>query len=498
MADRFLFQQILRGRTGYWTLLVLILLVSFRLYSSRYYPLLNSDDALNVLMTRDYSLPHDLYCWGQDRGGTLIPLLGQFFHGVLGISLIWSVSLSNYLVVVMGGLCFMQLFETRSSKVMFAMLWLLPPWRFVDMLRFPYGVQYGLLGIAVLLVVRIPLDRERHFRVQDHVRMLLLMFVSIIAVWVSDLAVLTIGAAGMAWFLWRRKQHLPLMPRNEILLWCAGGLAFGAAFIAYAKLTAPAVTQHYQQVNTPGELVAAMATFGGAFFDLVLFRTREPYMSAYAVLAVASFITVVWMWRRRPRRDARTGLALFLALDAAFLVFAVLSSKWAVLNLLNRRYFIGAYIGLSILVLLLNELTMRDRKYAPWVSGLLWLTVLAGALSGPMQMKYIWPRTLESRVDVASEFLSLGRIGLIGEYGNAYVACTPDPERIASTPHDRGDVKNADLVPPVFDGRDIYVIRDMWMDSFPDTLSQFGHVLVREGRPFTIANCTVSQYVEVR
>ena len=115
-----------------------------------------------------------------------------------------------------------------------------------------------------------------------------------------------------------------------------------------------------------------------------------------------------------------------------------------------------------------------------------------------MQMKYIWPRTLESRVDVASEFLSLGRIGLIGEYGNAYVACTPDPERIASTPHDRGDVKNADLVPPVFDGRDIYVIRDMWMDSFPDTLSQFGHVLVREGRPFTIANCTVSQYVEVR
>ncbi|MEO7081240.1 MAG: hypothetical protein ABIY71_06915, partial [Flavobacteriales bacterium] len=446
----------------------------------------------------DYSLPHDLYCWGQDRGGTLIPLIGQFFHGALGISLIWSVSLSNYLIVVLGGLGFMQCFERRSSKVMFALLWLLPPWRFVDMLRFPFGVQYGLLGIVLLLVATSPMDGGRSFRLQDHGRMLLLMIVTILAVWVSDLAVLTIGAAGAAWLLWRRMMHLPLLPRKEIIAWCTGGALIGAAFIGYAKLNAPAVTGDYQQFNTPGELVTAISTFGRAFLDLILFRTAEPYMSAYALLAVASFIAVVWLWRKHPRSDVRTGLALFLALDAVLLVAAVLSSKWAVLNLLNRRYFIGAYIGLSIMILLLNELTTRDRKYSPWITGLLWATVLAGALSGPMQMKFIWPGTLESRVDVASEFLKLGRIGLIGEYGNAYVSSTPDPAQIASTPHNDSDVKNIDLVPPVFDGRNIYVIKDMWLDSFPDTLSQFGHVLVREGESFTIAGCTVNQYVVVK
>lgn len=498
MALRPITPTLLRGSIGYGLLLVLILLVSFRLYSSRYFPLLNSDDALNVLMTRDYSLPHDLYCWGQDRGGTLIPLVAQFFYGVLGISLIWSVSLSNYLIVVLGGLGFMQLFERRSSKVMFALLWLLPPWRFVDMLRFPYGVQYGLLGIALLLLATIPLDRGRSFRLQDHGRMLLFMCVTILAVWVSDLAVLTIGAAGAAWLLWRRRMHLPLWPRKEFVAWCAGGVLIGAAFIGYAKWNAPAVTAGYQQFNTPGELVEAISTFGRAFLDLLLFRTGEPYMSAYAVLAVASCIAVVRLWRRHPRSDVRTGLALFLALDAAFLIVAVLSSKWAVLNLLNRRYFIGAYIGLSILILLLNELTTRDRKYSPWVTRLLWATVLAGALSGPLQMKFIWPGTLESRVDMASEFLRLGRIGLIGEYGNAYIASTPDPAQIAATPHNGSDVRNIDLVPPVFDGRDIYVIKDMWLDNFPDTLSQFGHILVREGEPFTIAGCTVNQYVVVK
>lgn len=498
MTDRSLSYKMSRGNTGFWALLILILFVSFRLYSSRYYPLLNSDDALNVLMTRDYSLPHDLYCWGQDRGGTLIPLIGQFFYGVLGIPLIWSVSLSNYLIVVLGGLGFLQLFERRSSKIMFALLWLLPPWRFVDMLRFPYGVQYGLLGIALLLVAATPLERGRPFRSQDHGRMFLLMVVTILAVWVSDLAVLTIGAAGMAWLLWRRKKHLPLLMRKEILLWGAGGALIGAAFIGYAKLNAPALTQHYQQFNTPGELVAAFSTFGQDLLDLILFRTGEPYMSAYTVLALASFAIVVRMWHRRPRQDARTGPALFLVLDAVLLVLAVLSSKWAALNMLNRRYFIGAYIGLSILVLLLNELAERDTKVSSWITGLLWITVVAGALSGPMQMKFIWPRTLGSRVDLASEFLSLGRVGLIGEYGNAYVACTPDPEQIASTPHDHGDVKNPDLIPAVFDGRDIYVIKDVWMDSFPDTLPQFGHLLVRKGGPFTIAGCTVSQYVEVK
>ena len=328
--------------------------------------------------------------------------------------------------------------------------------------------------------------------------MFVFMLITLLTVWVSDLAFLTVTAAVVSWLVWQHGTKTALLPRKQILIWFIGGLLVGAVFIAYAKIHAPAVTGQYSQFNSTIELLHALTHFTGKFLDLLLFTAKEPFMSVYTVMALLSLSVVVLNWRKRPLHDRRSGLVVFLALDAALLVLAVLSSKWASLNGLNRRYFIGAYITVSILVLLLHELTGGNKgKRTAWIKVLLWTTILTGACSGPLQMKFIWPRTLEPRVDLAAEFLSLGRVGIIAEYGNAYVACTPDPDRIASTPHDKGDVKNPALIPAVFDGRDIYVIKDMWLDSFPDTLPQFGHVLVRKGQPFFIAGCTVNQYVEV-
>jgi hypothetical protein len=64
----------LTRKTYYYFIIGIIILLSFSFYSSNFYPLLSSDDALNILMAHYYHLPHDIYCWGQDRGGTLIPL----------------------------------------------------------------------------------------------------------------------------------------------------------------------------------------------------------------------------------------------------------------------------------------------------------------------------------------------------------------------------------------------------------------------------------------
>ncbi len=482
---------------AFWVLVCLLLVASFRLYSSRYIPTLNSDDALNVLMTRDYALPHDLYCWGQDRGGTLIPLMGQLFYRVLHVPPIWSVSLGNYLLVVFGGIGIARLFKHRASQLMFAFIWLLPPWWFVDALRFPFGVQYCLVGIALWIIADLPLGKERPFRVQDHVRMFFFTLVSILAVWVSDLAGLTVVAAAVAWLLWRQRKGNRLLPRKEVLAWCIGGLFAGIAFLGYAKFHAPSVTGSYPKINSPGELVGSLSTFIGSVADLLLFRTGDPFMSVYSVLALLSLLVVGGRRVAKAARNTHSGFVSFFAIDATLVLLAVWASRWAALNGLSRRYFIGVYLSVSVLVLLWNELSRSATgKFRP-AAVLLWATVLAGAASGPLQMKFIWPGTLEPRVDVAAEFLRLGRIGLIGEYTNAFVACTPDPDRIAAIPHDKDDVKNFDLVPPVFDGRDLYVIGDMWLDNFPDTLWQFGHKLARTGEPFNIAGCLVNQYVEV-
>jgi hypothetical protein len=34
----------------------------------------------------------------------------------------------------------------------------------------------------------------------------------------------------------------------------------------------------------------------------------------------------------------------------------------------------------------------------------------------------------------------------------------------------------------------------MWLESFPDTLEQFGRVLVKKGDSFKLADCVINRY----
>ena len=59
----------MKSQAGIWINagIILIILLSFFTFSENFYPLLNSDMAVNILMTPAFSLPHDIYFWGQDR-----------------------------------------------------------------------------------------------------------------------------------------------------------------------------------------------------------------------------------------------------------------------------------------------------------------------------------------------------------------------------------------------------------------------------------------------
>jgi len=61
----------------YYLLLFLLIFFSFYNFAEIYFPLLNSDMAITILMAQNLNLPGDLYFWGQDRAGSLIPLLAN-------------------------------------------------------------------------------------------------------------------------------------------------------------------------------------------------------------------------------------------------------------------------------------------------------------------------------------------------------------------------------------------------------------------------------------
>ena len=97
----------------HYTLIFILIILSFLCYSSNFYTLLTSDDAIQVLMIHNFQLPHDLYFWGQDRYGSLIPMLGQIFYKGLGFSPLTSESLP---FINCRLLCFCYIFQIKIQQ----------------------------------------------------------------------------------------------------------------------------------------------------------------------------------------------------------------------------------------------------------------------------------------------------------------------------------------------------------------------------------------------
>jgi hypothetical protein len=181
---------------------------------------------------------------------------------------------------------------------------------------------------------------------------------------------------------------------------------------------------------------------------------------------------------------------IFFFLNGLITFIVVILSHWAFLNGVGRRYFVLVYISFAIVVLLLVETTeKRKRKIANII---LAVVILTGAFSS--FYKFYYPKHIPARIKILSEFQSLGDIGLIAEYWNSYLSAAPDPIHIKATPHDKDYVRNYKLVEEVFNQPRIYIIKDGWCDSFPDTVRQFGRTLIKKGDKFYIGECWINQY----
>lgn len=118
----------------HYTGIALLIILSFFCYSSNFYPLLGSDDAIQVLMIHYFQLPHDLYFWGQDPYGSLIPLIGQIFFHWFGIPALTSESITHYMLLIAGYFAFAGFFNP-GFRFILAVVWFFPPFRLVDFLR---------------------------------------------------------------------------------------------------------------------------------------------------------------------------------------------------------------------------------------------------------------------------------------------------------------------------------------------------------------------------
>ncbi len=81
---------------------------------------------------------------------------------------------------------------------------------------------------------------------------------------------------------------------------------------------------------------------------------------------------------------------------------------------------------------------------------------------------------------------SLKPVGIIGSYWNSYVFAAIDPEHIKATPYDKDMFRNRELANEVLNQPKLLLVQNEWLIDFPDSIPQFGKMLVRKGNPFLL------------
>jgi hypothetical protein len=486
-------------RYGYLFVSGAIILVSFFNLSERFYPLLNSDIAVNILMAADFHLPGDLYFWGQDRAGSMIPLLASPLIRITGISPVIAVSLIHYFILVLGFSALASLMKGKMPVILLCMVWFLPPWHFQDFVVLLFGIQASFVAIGLYFLRKLfgggIVTLQPVWTGAFILSIICGIWVSDL-VWVSGLALILLGSF-MVIEGRKDKEFISVIKSRitfrNIITFLAFLLA-GILFLIYAKSTAVKIPDYNRHiVNSFHEMTVTVAIVAGSVLKVFLFSSENAVESLFAWIALAGVPIFLVLFIRSCRRlpSFRSNpLFWFFLFEGLMLFGSMVMSHWVFINGAGRRYFSLCFFSFSVSLLFLADgVDFRGKRLSMLILFMAFVVSAGSAISG-----FWYPVRRPATVDVLSGFTHLGQAGVIAEYWNAYRTSGASPLNIVATPREEDQVRNPALVGKLFDQPSLYIIRDSWFDAFPETLTQFGRVLQREGKEFYLGDCWVCRY----
>ncbi|MBD2090563.1 hypothetical protein H6F67_11930 [Microcoleus sp. FACHB-1515] len=505
-----------RDRKWNWlaiALIVPIVLLSIRSFAAAFTPGLNSDHAVHVLMAYHLKLPDDFYYWGQDRLGSLVPVLSHFLLKILPLPVVVVVSIVQYGLLIFGYLCLASLLRHAVSRLALALVWFLPlvPFTELDFIGQPYGPQIALIGAACVAIDRLSQTKKIG---QKRLWLATATACLFFSLWVSDFTIvplflLSLWGLSQLYKAWKLREKTVIKDAVTVLL--TAGL--GVAFVEFAKNNASS-RRNYSSFATPEQSIEMLRRLLTSFWNTLTFQTNNLFLSWHAILAVILLGYLAWAiaaHRQKILRSTSRWFYLFLGTVAIGMPL-LLISFWVYRNGLNLRYFTVIYVMAWLAVLLLIE--ALPTNLARTATILMLMTAIASSLSLPLFV-YTIQRPI-AQIQQLQEIKALGNAGFIGDYWRSYILCSVDPANLNCTPHDpkgktpcppadapphlrssrpvRAGVRCRRCIPQVFASDTIYLVKDKWLNRFPAETEQFRRCLVRAGRPQKVSGYTIAPY----
>jgi hypothetical protein len=168
-------------------------------------------------------------------------------------------------------------------------------------------------------------------------------------------------------------------------------------------------------------------------------------------------------------------------------------SNWVALNEYELRYFIYPYLFISFaLVFYLDSISGKLKL-------ILQLTYVSAILSfcvTTFQFQCINykhdPRNFS--LERVKQLKQLENGGVIGDYWYSYALALNSEMNIKATAHEYDYIRNSVMADSVLLRKNIFVVANQWLNSFPDTLTQFGLNLIRNGEPQKINEIDFCNY----
>lgn len=480
-------------------LAVLTVLSALR-YGAYFYPYLNSDMAMHVLMARGFELHHSLWYWGQTRLGSLLPMLA-FIPWKLGVDPLKAVTLVQYAMVSSTLVLFGLIMRNVWATLFFSLLFLFPGPADVCLIEpgHPY-LPHLMLSLAGVFILQ-GYDGKKPLIGTALVS--LFWLIGSVAVWVSDMALVTVPVI-LAWRLlgvfghdlrkWTRSFAGLSLFTGPVLLYAWAKLLKRQA-IDWSGYTGSGLAH-------PDVVITGLGQLWSRAFHPVQYS--DPFTRWVLVMWLIIGLTgsVVILYRFASNRSDGVSVAaslpvLFLALGAAMFC-ATMASGWAA-----RSGYDGRYLSMPALMFVMATLALWAEWDRRWLRLLIASTATAASVGGYLAFTEHWNWNYGNKFigneNTRQRLEAMTSSSIIGDYWFCYVMAAYNSNEIIPMAFDDQFYRNGHQVDAAFLSDSIFVCTDPAHPALPDTLMQHGRTLVRTTEPaFEVGNTTLGRYTVIR
>lgn len=482
-------------------LLIFVFTLSFQIYAPINFKFLNSDQGMHALMAANFDFKHGFYYWGQNRLGSILPLLASFLIKI-NISPLWAVSLVQYAFLLGLYILLFKLINNYVLKLSAAVFLFLPIVTHIELLNIghPYAPQ---LFLSVLLFYLSKLISS-HFSLKNILIISLFWIISLLDIWVSEISFIVIFIIVCFTLIFlsnnqkSTKDKILHLIRTPFFLLLPVSLL--GIFYIYSKIKIHFKDPIFEAygINSIDKTYEAFTTHFERLYHTISFSNNFLNINAFTVLCVLVFIYLVIINIYQHKKHILNKIIsknYFIFFTISIATFSAINfTQWAGIENYPHRYYVFSYISfITGLLLCVDDLTLNKKNHF-----ILFITLFTSIIGG---LSYIKLDKEQTRFKIDKEayktLTSLNQSTFIGNYWFTYVMGSYNAAKITSIVPDQSYIRNPHQLDKAFENAEVFLIKNNWLKSFPDTILQYGNMLIKNKfkTDIIIGNATVHQYI---